>query len=245
MPHPKIIVNGALGKMGQITADTIDAAPNYNLVAKLTRNDNLLKTIETLKPDVVIDFTNASAVYDNAKTIIASNTRAIIGSSGLSDTEVQSLKTQCETQELGAIIAPNFSLGAILMMQCAERIATHFPNVEIIETHHEQKQDAPSGTAIKTAKLIQAARKRAPKKLTETNILPGSRGAVCDEVPIHALRLEGFVADQQVVFGGLGENLTISHKSLSRECFMPGVLLALQKVLTLKELVYGLETFID
>lgn len=245
MPNQRIIVNGAKGKMGQVTVQTIDASDCYELVAALGREDNLAQAVTRLKPDIVIDFTNASSAYENTKIILDHQVRAVIGSSGLTKDEIQTLTQQCEMQKLGTIIAPNFSLGAILMMQCAKHIAKYFNDVEIIETHHEQKQDAPSGTAIKTAQLIQDARQSTPAQKVETNVLPGSRGARSHDVPIHAVRLPGFVASQQVVFGQQGENLSITHHSINRECFMPGVLLALDKVQTLHHLVYGLDTLIQ
>lgn len=245
MSTPKVIVNGAFGKMGKVTVETINASPNYTLSAALGRSDNLTQEIQTHKPDIVIDFTNSESVFENAKLILDQKTHAVIGSSGLTDDQIKSLKHQCDADKLGAIIAPNFSLGAILMMQCAEKIAKHFNHVEIVETHHEQKLDAPSGTAIKTAALLQKARQSKPILKEGADVLPGSRGASCDDIPIHALRLPGFVASQQVVFGSLGENLSITHHSISRDCFMPGVLMALEKVQTLDHLVYGLEQFID
>lgn len=244
MTNKRVIVNGAPGKMGSVTVETIKTNERYELVGALGRDDHLANAIESLKPDIVIDFTNAANAYQNTKTIIDHQVHAVIGSSGLTEEEIQSLTQQCEIQKLGAIIAPNFSLGAILMMQCAKHIAKYFSDVEIIEAHHEQKLDAPSGTAIKTAQLIQAARQASPKKTAEQNVLPGSRGAMCSEVPIHAVRLPGFVASQQVVFGQQGENLSLVHHSINRECFMPGVLLALDKVQTLNHLVYGLDTLI-
>ena len=244
MPNPSIIVNGAKGKMGQVTAQTIEASDRYTLAAGLGREDSLAQAITSLKPDIVIDFTNATSAYENTKIILDHQVPAVIGSSGLTSEQIQTLTQQCELQKLGAIIAPNFSLGAILMMQCAKHIAKYLNDVEIIETHHEQKQDAPSGTAIKTAQLIQEARQKTPTKREEKNVLPGSRGALAHDVPIHAVRLPGFVASQQVVFGQQGENLSITHHSINRECFMPGVLLALDKVQMLDHLVYGLDTLL-
>lgn len=245
MNKAKVIVNGAFGKMGKVTCQTIENSQDYTLIASLGSNDNLSQTIQETETDIVIDFTTAEVAYEHAKIIIESNTHAVIGSSGLTPNQVQSLQSQCKEKQLGGIIAPNFSLGALLMMQCAALVAKHFNHVEIIETHHNQKIDAPSGTAVKTAEMINASRKSVPEDKTKPSLNNGSRGAICDDVHIHALRLPGFVASQQVVFGNLGENLSINHHSISRECFMPGVLLALKKVRELKHMVYGLETFIQ
>ncbi len=239
--NPKtVIVNGAYGKMGEVTCKTVDAAEQYQLVASLGRNDNLAKEISTIKPDIVIDFTNALCAYENAKTIIDNQTHAIIGTSGLKEHEITTLKKQCDLQKLGAIIVPNFSLGAILMMKCAALIAPYLSQVEIIEAHHPNKIDAPSGTAIKTAALI--SKKRGEFQQIENK--QDARGDVICDIPVHSLRLPGFIASQQVIFGGEDENLTISHNSISRQSFMPGVLLALEKVTTIDHLVYGLENFI-
>jgi 4-hydroxy-tetrahydrodipicolinate reductase len=235
-----VIVNGAFGKMGAVTCETVESSSHYQLVAKLGRDDNLEKEIKSHKPDIIIDFTNALCAYENAKTIIDNQTHAIIGTSGLKKQEITQLTSQCERQKLGAIIVPNFSLGAILMMKCAALIAPYLTEVEIIETHHPKKIDAPSGTAIKTAELI--AKKRG-EHLAIDHSQP-ARGEAFNDISIHALRLPGFVASQQVIFGGEDENLTLSHHSISRQSFMPGVLLALDKVTTIAHLVYGLEHFI-
>ncbi len=153
--------------------------------------------------------------------------------------------TSALANQTGCIIAPNFSIGAILMMHFSAVAAKYIGEVEIVETHHQQKLDAPSGTAIKTAQLIQQARTQDKNKIQGEELYPGARGAEVLDVNIHSLRLPGYIASQQVMFGGEGENLTISHNSISRDCFMPGVILACDNVLRLGSLVYGLENLLD
>lgn len=240
MSNKTVIVNGAFGKMGEITCQTLKRSENYQLIASLGKNDSLAKEISHHKPDIVIDLTNALCAYENAKIIIDSQTHAVIGTSGLKESEIKQLTKQCELQKLGTVIAPNFSLGAILMMKCASFIAPYLNQVEIIETHHPQKIDSPSGTAIKTAELI--AKKRGEFSKIDNN--DAARGKDICDVSVHSLRLPGFIASQQVIFGGEDENLTLSHQSISRQSFMPGVLLALDKVTTINHLVYGLENLL-
>lgn len=239
-----VVIIGAHGKMGTATVSAIEQSADFSCVKKLSRNDNLAETLSANDVDIAIDFTNANAVYDNAKVIIEHNVRPIIGSSGLSSEQIDELSTLCSERQLGGIIAPNFSIGAIMMMKCAAMAAEHFPNVEIIEAHHQQKIDAPSGTAIKTAAMIANSRKQAPTPFNSSESLEGARGSLVYETAIHSLRLPGVIAKQDVVFGGQGETLTISHNSLNRESFMPGVLLACRRSLELKQLVYGLENLI-
>jgi 4-hydroxy-tetrahydrodipicolinate reductase len=240
----RVLVNGAAGRMGQITVKTIKQDPAFNLVAETHSSNELRKSMLSSKADIAIDFTNAAAVFENAKSIILADVHPIIGTSGLLPEQIKELQNLCAEKNLGGIIAPNFCVGVLLMMRLAEQAAQYFPECEIIETHHEKKLDTPSATAIKTAELISAARKIAPsaKKVHET--LTGARGAVKNQIPIHALRLPGFLAKQDVIFGHLGGNLMISHETIDRNAYMPGVLLACNKVTSLKKLVYGLENFL-
>ena len=239
-----IIINGANGRMGQEAVKAVTDAPEFNLVAQATRADDLATLIQTHRPDVVVDLTTADSVYANTKIIIDNDCHPVIGASGLLPDQVRELQTICHEKKLGGIIVPNFSIGAVLMMQMAEKAAHYLPNVEIIEAHHEKKQDAPSGTAIKTAELINQARQQAPLPITETELLKGARGAKVGDVPIHSVRLPGVVAKQDVIFGGTSETLTISHNSIHRESFMPGLLLACKRAPELKELYYGLEALL-
>lgn len=241
----RIIVNGAFGKMGKVTCQAISQSDKHLLLSQLGRQDDINQAIKEMRPDIVIDFTNAYSVYKNTKLLLESQVKSIIGASGLTEKEIAELSELAKSTQTGCIIAPNFSLGALLMMQFASQAARYFTEAEIIETHHQDKLDAPSGTAAKTALLIQKNR-RAEKNTDKTQtLIKGARGAEVSEVNIHSLRLPGYIASQQVVFGGQGENLTIQHNSISRECFMPGVLLACDKVVSLSHLVYGLENLLD
>lgn len=240
----RVLVNGASGRMGKTTVKAIQKENTLELAGQTEKTDDLKKMIQISKASVVVDFTNAKVVYENAKKIIASGAHPVIGTSGLNTEQIKRLQKICEEKQWGGIIAPNFCIGALLMMRFSEQAASYFSEVEIIETHHEKKLDAPSGTALKTAELIASNRKEKPahKEINET--LPGSRGACKDEIPIHAIRLPGFLAKQEVIFGYPGGSLIISHETIDRNAFMPGVILACQKVIGLKKLIYGLETLL-
>lgn len=237
----RVIVNGAKGKMGSLACDTLNAHPEFVLVAQLGKQDNLAQVIQDTQAQIVIDLTRADAVYHNSLTIIKNGAAPVIGTSGLLPEQIKELATRCETQRLGGIIAPNFSISAVLMMLFAAKAAEYFSEVEIIETHHQQKLDAPSGTALKTAEMIAAARKTPKNQLNLKELIPGARGGTHCDINIHSLRLPGVLARQQVIFGNAGETLSITDDSMSRNCFMPGIILACQKVLGLRTLVYGLE----
>lgn len=224
----KVIVNGAQGRMGQETVKALSGTKHLECVATLGRDDDLAQAINRTQADIVIDFTTPDHVYQNTKLIIELNVHPVIGTTGLTAAQIQACQDLAEKKQLGGIIAPNFSLGAILMMQFAKQASRHLKDVEIIELHHPKKLDAPSGTAIKTAQLI--------AENSETTV---------EDIPIHSVRLPGFVASQQVIFGGQSESLTLQHHTLDRSCFMPGVILACNKVTQLKQLVYGLESLID
>lgn len=240
-----VIVNGAQGKMGALTCKTIIEHPDFQLAAGLIHGDHLERAIAETKAQIVIDLTRADCVYENSLSIIKCGAHPIIGTTGLLDEEIQTLRALCEEQQLGGIIAPNFSISAILMMRFAAQAARIFPEVEIIEVHHQQKLDAPSGTALKTADMIAASRCNAKNTLSLKELLPGARGAIHHDINIHSLRLPGVLARQQVIFGNLGETLTITHDSIDRSSFMPGIILACERVQALKTLYYGLEQLID
>lgn len=241
----RILINGANGKMGKETVKALSEQADFTVVAETHKDQDLAAEINQHKPQIVIDFTNAAVAFKNAKTIIECGVHPVIGTTGLTANEIDLLQKDCAKIKLGGLIAPNFSLGALLMMKYAKEIARYFPDVEIIEMHHPQKWDSPSGTSIRTAELIAETRKAQPKKVEKNKeTLPGARGALCQEIPIHSIRLPGLIAHQQIMFGGLGETLTIRHDSIDRQCFMPGVILACQKVMGLDRLVYGLEHFI-
>lgn len=241
----RVIVNGADGKMGRETVKAVERDEVLELVGESSRRDDLAKMIAQTHADVVVDFTIASAGFNNASIIIAAGAHPVIGTTGFLPDQIQELQKRCAKQKLGGIIAPNFSIGAILMMRFAKQAAHYFSHAEIIEMHHSGKEDSPSGTAIKTAEMIVAGRKELIpiKKSRET--IPHARGANFEEVAIHSVRLPGLVAHQAVLFGGRGETLTIRHDSIHRESFMTGVKLACKKVMELDHLVYGLENFLE
>ena len=242
----RVIVNGARGKMGALACDTIKNNPDFELVGALTKQDNLRVAIADTAANIVIELTRADCVYENSLTIIESGAHPVIGASGLLDEQIQILKKLCATKKLGGIIAPNFSIGAILMMKFAAIAANLLPEVEIIEAHHQQKLDAPSGTALKTAEMIAEARKgKKGETLALHELVPGARGGVHQGVPIHSIRLPGILARQQIIFGTHGETLTITHDSIDRACFMPGIIMACQRVQQLDSLYYGLEQLLD
>lgn len=237
----RVIVNGARGKMGLLAAETIQNHPDFELVAALSKEDDLASAIVNTNAQIVIDLTRADCVYQNTATIIKHGAHPVIGTTGLLDNEITRLRHDCEQQQLGGIIVPNFSIAAVLMMKFSAMSAHYFSEAEIIEAHHQQKLDAPSGTAMKTAELIHEARQQARNKLALKELLPGARGSVHQEVNIHSLRLPGIIARQEVVFGSVGETLTITHNTIDRACFMPGIILACQHVPQLQTLLYGLD----
>ncbi|RUR20745.1 4-hydroxy-tetrahydrodipicolinate reductase [Legionella sp. km535] len=237
----RVIVNGAKGKMGSLACETLAKHPAFELVAQLTKQDNLSQAIKNTNAQIVVDLTRADCVYDNAQTIIQHGASPVIGTSGLISSQIKELAAACESRQLGGIIVPNFSIGAVLMMTFAAKASEYLSEVEIIEMHHQQKLDAPSGTALKTAEMIAAARKNKKNTLELKELIPGARGGSHHDINIHSLRLPGVLARQEVLFGNLGETLSITHDSIDRRCFMPGVLLACQKVRGLNTLIYGLE----
>jgi 4-hydroxy-tetrahydrodipicolinate reductase len=207
---------------------------------------HLSGAIEDTEPDVLVDFTTPKVVMGNIQTALSAGVACVVGTTGFSETDLQVVARLCETKGAPAIIAPNFSLGAVLMMQYAARAAKVFDYAEIIEYHHENKKDSPSGTAVKTAEMMMAARGDTfAQPETELERITGCRGGEMDGIRIHAVRLQGFVANQEVIFGGQGETLSLHHVTTSRESFMPGVLLAVRKVKEQPGLVYGLEHLLD
>lgn len=237
----RVIVNGANGKMGSLACKTIQAHPDFQLVASLSRNDDLQTAIASTQAQIVIDLTNADCVYPNSLIIVNQGAHPVIGTSGLLEEQIQTLRQLCEEKKLGGVIAPNFSISALLMMRFAAEAARLLPEVEIIEAHHPQKLDAPSGTAIKTAEVIAAARRIPKASLPLKELLPGARGATHHDVTIHSIRLPGILARQQIIFGNVGETLSITHDTIDRSSFMPGLILACQHVSELDTLYYGLE----
>ena len=241
----RVIVNGSKGRMGLESVKAIKEDPTLDLVAQTDLNDNLSEIINQSRAQVVLDFTDAEVVMDVTLRIIEAGARPVIGTSGLLPQQVNELQTLCRKLKIGGLIAPNFAIGAVLMMKYSQDAAKYLPNAEVIELHHDGKLDAPSGTAIKTASLIAESRKSFSKKKShEKEIIQGSRGGDTEGIRVHSIRLPGLIAHQEVIFGGKSQTLTIRHDSIHRESFMPGVCLACKKVVGLKELVYGLENLL-
>lgn len=246
----KVLVNGYQGRMGREAVKAIEAADGLALVGQTGLGDDLVEQIQHSGAEVVVDLTVATAVFENVSHIIEAGAHAVVGTSGLLPEQLKVLEQRCLEKKVGCIVAPNFSLGAVLMMKAAKEMAKRFEYAEIIEMHHHQKQDAPSGTAVKTAEMIaehlgsEVGQSDIPAAAESKELLPGSRGAVHQGVPIHAVRLPGMVAHQTVLFGGYHESLQIRHDSLDRRCFMPGVLLACREVMGVEGLVYGLENLL-
>ena len=244
----RVGVLGARGKMGATVVDAVNNASGMEVVAALDLGDSL-EILTANKAEVVVDFTTPDAVMSNLEFVIKHRMHAVVGTTGFDDARIATLKAQLsDSPEVGLLIAPNFGLGAILMMEFAKKAAPLFESVEIIEMHHPNKVDAPSGTAKRTAELIGDARrtaKSAPMPDATRESLDGARGAKVAGVPVHSVRARGFVAHQEVIFGGAGETLTIRHDSLDRQSFMPGVLLGITKVVTTPGLTFGLENFLN
>lgn len=262
----KVAVAGANGRMGQEVVRMVLADPELRLVAAIDRtagdtdiglllgmescgvcvgNDLELILVET-KPDVMVDFTTPQSVIVNAKTAIRHKVRLVIGTTGFTPQDITDLDMLCQVAGIGGIIAPNFSIGAILMMKFAAQAAKYLPHVEIIETHGDQKLDAPSGTAIKTAELISQTRQELRQgNPAEEETIEGSRGGYYNGFRIHSVRLPGVFAQQEVIFGGFGQTLKIRHDSFERAGYMPGVNIAVKRVMEISGIVYGFENFID
>ena len=267
MKKIRVFVAGASGRMGQEVVKTVLKEEDMTLVgAADTRHQGMdvgyvigaprvgiditgpvdMETLRITRADVLVDFTNPQSVLKNAKTAIAAGVVPVIGTTGLDEAEIGEIRTATEKEGVGAFLAPNFALGAVLMMRFARDAAKFFPHVEIIELHHDQKIDAPSGTALKTAEWISEVREPMIQgHPNEYEKLVGARGADMGGIHIHAVRLPGLVAHQEVIFGGLGQSLTIRHDAYTRETYMPGVLLAIRKAVQLTKLVIGLENFLD
>jgi 4-hydroxy-tetrahydrodipicolinate reductase len=240
----RVLITGANGRMGQAAVKAVSADTALELVGTTTRGDDLTAAIKQSKAQVVVEFTNAESVHANTAAIIAAGAHPVIGSSGLTLAQIKEFQAQCASLKLGGIIASNFSLGAVLLMKYSQEIAKYFSHVEIIEMHHDGKLDSPSGTALHTAEMIAVNLTPANQNKKTRDTIPGARGATHHHIPIHALRLPGLVAHEQVIFGGVGETLTLKHDSIDRISFMPGVCLSCKKVVELKELVYGLENIL-
>jgi 4-hydroxy-tetrahydrodipicolinate reductase len=244
----RVAVLGAKGRMGSQTCRAVEAAGDCELVAALDLGDQLDLLIEA-SPEVVVDFTHPDAVMDNLWWCIAHGIDTVVGTTGFDEDRLTALRDLlADAPDVGVLIAPNFSIGAVLMMRFAAQAARFFESAEIIELHHPDKADAPSGTARRTAELIGRARREAgldPVPDATTTALDGARGAEVDGIHVHGVRLRGLVAHQEVLFGGTGETLTIRHDSLDRESFMAGVLLGVRRIVGTPGLTVGLEHFLE
>ena len=244
----KVAVLGAKGRMGTEASAAIRDAKDLELVAQLDLGDSLAQLV-TSGAQVVVDFTHPDAVMKNLEFAITNGINVVVGTTGFDDAKLAKLKTLLAANpKVGALIAPNFALGAVLMMQFSEVAAKYFESVEIIELHHANKVDAPSGTAIRTAQMITDVRKQKSKAAmpdATKDGLAGARGATVGDVPIHSVRSHGYVAHQEVVFGDPGETLSIRHDSINRAGFMPGVLLGVREVVKHPGLTVGLEKFME
>ena len=243
----KVGVLGARGRVGQEVCKAVRAAEDMELVAEVDADDEV-DALVTGGAEVVVDFTHPDVVMDNLEFLVDHGIHAVVGTTGFDDDRLAELRRWLErSPRTGVLVAPNFSIGAVLMMRFAVEAAKFFESVEIVELHHPDTADAPSGTARRTAELVAAARREAGlgdvPDATSTG-LEGARGADVEGIHVHGLRLRGLVAHQEVVFGGLGETLTIRHDSLDRASFTPGVLLAVRQVADRPGLTVGLEHFL-
>lgn len=257
----RVLVSGALGRMGSTVCDVVGDQDDMRLVAMVDTDfageemrqtfagsgipvfAGLEEALAAVEADVVVDFTVPDAVFANISTCMEKGVHCVVGTTGLEEGRLAQIEIMARSSGSNCLVAPNFAIGAVLLMEAARLFARHLPECEIIELHHDRKLDAPSGTALRTAELIAAGR-------GGENVPPGpegnpARGFVHQGVPVHSVRLPGLVAHQEVVFGGLGQTLSIRHDSISRESFMPGVVLAVRRVAGLEGLVVGLENILE
>ncbi|PPT06143.1 4-hydroxy-tetrahydrodipicolinate reductase [Geitlerinema sp. FC II] len=264
-----VVINGAAGKMGREVVKAVAQADDMMLLGAIDTNpevagrdigevagcgplevpvltdlqSTLVMATQEQQQGVMVDFTHPSGVYDNVRAAIAYGVRPVVGTTGLSPEQLQDLTEFAEKASTGCLVVPNFSIGVVLMQQAAIQASKYFDHVEIIELHHNQKADAPSGTAIKTAQMLGELGKTYNQPLVnEEEKLAGARGSTGSEnIRIHSVRLPGLIAHQEIIFGAPGQIYTLRHDTTDRACYMPGVLLAIRKVTELKSLVYGLE----
>ena len=259
----RIVVSGALGRMGTQICKAVDEADGLELVggvdpvapqgATVGAQDapvfhTLGEAIDATSPDVAIDFTRPDVAEANVRAALCKGVNVVLGTTGLSEEKLQEIFDDAATGSAALFHAPNFTTGAVLMMLFAKQAAKFFPDAEVIELHHDGKKDAPSGTAIRTARLIAEGRSEqsaAPGKETELEGFEGARGALVDGVPVHSVRTAGYVAHQEVIFGSMGQTLTIRHDSIDRASYMPGVIMAARAVVDMEGVSVGLEKLMD
>ncbi|MBD1920502.1 4-hydroxy-tetrahydrodipicolinate reductase [Microcoleus sp. FACHB-831] len=264
-----VVVNGATGKMGREVVKAVAQAPDMTLIGAIDRNpeyigkdigevvgcgalevpvlneleSTLCMAAQEKQVGVMVDFTHPKSVYNNVRAAIAYGVRVVVGTTGMTPAQIQELAEFADKASTGCLIIPNFSIGMVLLQQAAIQASQYFDHVEIIELHHNQKADAPSGTAIQTAQMLSELGKiYNPPSVEESEKIPGARGSLTEDgIRIHSIRLPGLIAHQEVIFGAPGQVYTLRHDTSDRSCYMPGVLLSIRKVLQLKSLVYGLE----
>jgi 4-hydroxy-tetrahydrodipicolinate reductase len=263
----RVAVSGAAGRMGRAVVRAVCAQPDLRLVAAFGRERGLGQDAGLLagipaagvpvrphtevgalagSADVLVEFSVADGAMANALRAVEAGVRPVVGATGYSREALEDLKAACARRGIGGVVAPNFALGAVLIMRFCEQAARYFPHAEVVELHHDRKRDAPSGTALRTAELIARARGAPPPAaVSEEEKVSGARGGVHDGVRVHSVRLPGLLAHQEVLFGGPGQVLSLRHDAFNEECFLPGVLLAVRRVGELRELVVGLEHLLD
>ncbi|MCM1981807.1 4-hydroxy-tetrahydrodipicolinate reductase [Lyngbya confervoides] len=267
-----VIVNGAAGKMGREVVKAVTQAEDMTLFAAIDHNPQvqgldvgtlvgmgeqdlfitqeleptLAAAVQSHRQTVMVDFTHPSSVYHNVRAAIAYGVRPVVGTTGLSEEQIKDLAEFADKADVGCLIIPNFSIGMVLLQQAAVQASQYFDHVEIIELHHNQKADAPSGTALQTAQMLSELGKTYnPPQVEEKEHFPGARGSkVGEQIRVHSVRLPGLIAHQEVLFGAPGQIYTLRHDTSDRACYMPGVLLSIRKVIELQTLVFGLEKLI-
>jgi 4-hydroxy-tetrahydrodipicolinate reductase len=261
MKPVRVALSGASGKMGREIINAICREPGMELVGAVELQPSedhlslpdgsgavpfsadLERILATCQPDVLVDFTRAQATMPAVRIAVKHGVNLVIGTTGLSAEDIDEIDRLAREHQVGAIVAPNFTIGAVLMIHMAKIAAKHFDYAEITELHHHQKADAPSGTALSTARAMAAAKGK-PFSCPETGTASASRGQQVDGITIHSVRLPGLVAHQEVLLGGPGQTLSIRHDTINRECYMPGVILAIREAVKRKGLVHGLDTLL-
>ena len=239
----RVCLAGHRGRVGLVLAAAFAGEPDIEYVGGVGRGDDLDAFLRERRPRALVDFTAPSAALGNALAAVAAGASPVVGTTGLSAADVDRIETACIEKKIGAIVAPNFAVGAVLMMHLADIAAPHFDAAEIIELHHAGKLDAPSGTALSTARRLAARRGDRPfaHRKAEKETLASTRGGEEGNVAVHSVRMPGFVADQEVIFGLPGQTLTIAHRTTSREAYVPGVLLAVRRVTASPRFYRGLD----
>jgi 4-hydroxy-tetrahydrodipicolinate reductase len=260
----KVLIHGLTGKMGQAILPGIYQSQEVQLVAGVSRNmgvtesvslpdgsgyiaasSDLRSLLDRYTPDVVVDFTSAQGALTAARISVPQGVHLVIGSTGLQQSDLDEIQALCNQHQVGAVVAPNFALGAVILIHLAKQLGNFFPYADVIEMHHEAKQDSPSGTSRALASaLIQGGKARFERPMPDIEPVPGTRGGELDGVSIHAIRMAGKLAHHEIILGTLGQTLTLRHDTISRECYVPGILASIQYVVQSKGLTIGLETIL-